>query len=221
ASLGPFAANIRSFTLKRGYTATFASNENGTGTSRNFVAQDSDIEISVMPSGLDGTVRFIRVFPWRWVSKKGTCDVDPGLLNAKWHYNWDINTNSTRDREYAAIKQQPNWPSLNQNWQTRGINHLLGFNEPDNPVEDAYKNLTPQGSATNAAARWPELLGTGLRVGAPAITDGGSNWLFAFMNEANALGHRVDYVPVHYYRSYANNNDPQGAANQMYNFLKS
>src|SRR5690606_38753676 len=40
AALGSFAGNIRSFRLKRGYTATFARNENGTGFSRNYVAQD-------------------------------------------------------------------------------------------------------------------------------------------------------------------------------------
>lgn len=220
AALGVFADNIRSFRLKRGYTATFAANENGTGSSRNFVAQDSDLEISVMPSGLDGTVSFVRVFPWRWVSKKGSCDVDAGSLNARWHYNWSISSNSSRDREYVAIKQQPHWPSLSQNWQSRGINHLLGFNEPDNPVEDAYKNLTPQGSVSDAVARWDELLGTGLRVGAPAVTDGGYNWIVNFINQANSAGKRVDYVPVHYYRSYPGN-DPAGAANAMYNFLKS
>lgn len=220
AALGAFGDNIRSFILKRGYTATFAQNENGTGASRNFVAQDSDLEISLMPGGLDGTVSFVRIFPWRWVSKKGSCDVDPAALNAKWHYNWNISANSTADREYAAIKQQPFWPGLDQDWKARGINHLLGFNEPDNPVEDAYKNLTPQGSATDAVARWPELLGTGLRVGAPAVTDGGYSWITNFLNQANAAGVRVDYVPVHYYRSYANKNDPAGAATQMYNFLK-
>ncbi len=220
AALGTFAGNISSFTLKRGYTATFAQNENGTGFSRNYVAQDSDIEISILPQGFNGTIRFVRVFPWRWVSKKGSCDVSAGSLNAKWHYNWNISLNSTLDWEYVAIKQQPHWPGLNQNWQTRGVNHLLGFNEPDNSVEDAYKNLTPPGSVSDAVARWPELLGTGLRVGAPAVTDGGYNWIVNFINQADAAGHRVDYVPVHYYRSHAGNS-PSGAATQMYNFLKS
>src|SRR5690606_8465241 len=136
--------------------------------------------------------------------------------NAKWHYNWNISANSTADREYAAIRQQPYWPGLDQDWKARGINHLLGFNEPNNPVEDAYKNLTPQGSVSDAVARWPDLLATGLRVGAPAVTDGGYGWIADFINQANAAGVRVDYVPVHYYRSYANKNDPAGAAAQMY-----
>jgi len=218
--LGALNATISSFKLKRGYTATFAQNENGSGLSRNYVAQDGDLEISVLPANFDNSVRFVYVVPWRWVDKKGSCDASPTDLQAGWWYNWSINQNSTRDLEYVAIRQQPYWPGLDQNWQTRGINHLLGYNEPNNPVEDAYENLTPQGSVSDAVARWPDLLATGLRVGAPAVTDGGSSWIVDFMNQADAAGRRVDYVPIHYYRSFANNNNPAGAANQLYNFLK-
>ncbi len=220
ASLGAFANKISSFKLKRGYTATIAQNANGTGVSRNYVAQDGEIEVSVLPAELNDSVSFVRVFPWRWVSKKGSCDINPTALNSSWFYNWNIDQNSTSNWEYVAIKQQPNWPGLGQNWQTRQVNHLLGFNEPDNPVEDAYENLTPMGSVSDAVARWPDLLGTGLRVGAPAVTDGGYNWIVDFVNQAKAAGHRLDYLPIHYYRSSAGNN-PQVAANSMYNFLKS
>ncbi len=222
ANLAPLSSAISSFKLKRGYTATIAQNENGTGVSKNYVASDGDLEVSVLPSSLDNKVRFVRVFPWRWVTKKGSCDIDPVALNAKWHYNWNISLGSpSRDWEYVAIKQQPYWPGLNQDWEWLGVNHLLGFNEPNNPVEDAYKNLSPQGSVSDAVARWPELLGTGLRVGAPAVTDGGYSWIVDFVNQADTAGHRVDYVPVHYYRSYSNNNNPQGAATALYNYLKS
>jgi autotransporter-associated beta strand protein len=220
AALGVMDANISSFKLKRGYTATLAQNENGSGHSRNYVAQDGDLEVSLLPGALDNRVRFVYVTPWRWVSKKGSCDASPTDLQASWWYNWNLNQNSTRDLEYVAIKQQPHWPGLNENWQTRGINHLLGFNEPNNPVEDAYENLTPPGSVSDAVARWPELLGTGLRVGAPAVTDGGQGWITDFMNQAEAANMRVDYVPIHFYRCFSNNNDPAGAANQLYNFLK-
>ncbi|MES2658987.1 MAG: LamG-like jellyroll fold domain-containing protein [Verrucomicrobiota bacterium] len=219
-SLGVLANNISSFKLKRGYTATLAQNASGTGMSRNYVAQDGDIEVSVMPSGMNDSVSFVRIFPWRWVTKKGSCDVDPTALNATWHYNWNIDKNSALNWEYVAIKQQPNWPTLAQNWQTRGVNHLLGLNEPNNPVEDSYKNLTPVGSVSDAVARMPDLLNTGLRVGAPAVTDGGYSWIVDFMNQANTAGHRIDFVPVHYYRSTSGNN-PATAANNMYNFLKS
>jgi len=220
AGLGVLNANISSFKLKRGYMVTLAQNQDGTGVSQNYVAQDGDMEVSVLPGDLDNSVRFVYVLPWRWVSKKGSCDVSPTDLEAQWHYNWNISLNSGLDWEYVAIKQQPFWPGLNQNWQTREINHLLGFNEPNNPVEDAYNNLSPPGSVDDAVARWPELLGTGLRVGAPAVTDGGYFWIVDFVNKAEAAGHRIDYVPIHYYRSYSNNNNPAGAADQLYNFLE-
>ena len=218
-TLGAFNDKISSFKLKRGYTATIANNTNGTGNSRNYVAQDGDIEVSLLSSNLNDTVSFVRVFPWRWITKKGSCDVDPTLLNAKWHYNWNIDKNSGLDWEYVAIKQQPNWPSTSQNWQTRGVNHLLGLNEPNNPVEDSYQNLSPVGSTANAVARMPDLLVTGLRLGGPAVTDGGYSWIVDFVNKADAAGYRLDYIPIHYYRSLSGN-DPQTAANNMYNFLK-
>ncbi len=152
AALGTWAARISSLKLKRGYMATFATSDNGVDNSRCYVAQDGDLEISRLPAALDNTIRFVRVFPWRWVSKKGSCDVSPADLQANWHYNWDISRNSTLDWEYVAIKQQPYWPGTNQNWKTRGVTHLSGFNEPDNSVEDAWQNLTPQGSVSDAGA---------------------------------------------------------------------
>jgi hypothetical protein len=217
--LGGMRKTIRSFKLKRGYMATFAQNENGTGFSRNYIAQDGDLEVGRLPDSLSAQARFIRIFPWRWVSKKGSCDVSPTALKANWHYNWNISLNSTLDWQYVAIKQQPFWPSTSQDWKARGVNSISGFNEPDNPVEDSYQNLTPPGSVSDAVARWDELLGTGLRVGAPAVTDGGTSWITSFLNQASAAGKRVDYVPVHYYRSTAGNN-PTTAANNLYNFLK-
>jgi hypothetical protein len=57
-------------------------------------------------------------------------------------------------------------------------------------------------------------------VGAPAVSDGGLGWLYDFMEQAEEAGLRVDFVPVHYYRCYGNAGDPNGAANQFYNFLR-
>ncbi|MFO1514658.1 MAG: LamG-like jellyroll fold domain-containing protein [Verrucomicrobiota bacterium] len=218
--LGALSGKISSFKLKRGYMATLAQNQDGTGLSRNYVAQDGDMEVSVLPGGLDDNVRFVYVAPWRWVAKKGSCDILPGDVNATWWYNWNISSSSSRDIQYVAIKQQPYWPGLNQDWQALGVNHLSGYNEPNNPVEDAYKNLTPPGSVSDAVARWPELLATGLRVGAPGVSDSGYSWIADFVNQAEAAGYRIDYVPIHYYRSYWNNADPANAANQLYDALK-
>ncbi|MFO1487821.1 MAG: glycosyl hydrolase [Verrucomicrobiota bacterium] len=212
-ALGLLNATISSFKLKRGYMATFAQNESGSGISKNYVAADGDMEISLLPDALDDNVRFIYVTPWRWVSKKGIAGNIEGPLNVSWKYNWNLDQNSTRDRQYVPIRQQRWWPSLNQNWQTIGAEHVLGYNEPDQANQ---ANL----AVGDAIYSWPDLLGTGLRVGAPAVSDGGrSSWLYPFMTQADAAGLRVDFVPIHYYQCRTPS-DAAGAASQMYAFLK-
>lgn len=212
SALGTYERTISSFKLKRGYMATFATQPNGTGSSQVYIAQDGDLEISRLPAKLDNAIRFVRVLPWRWVAKKGSCDVGPTTMDAAWYYNWNNDgdaVQSTLDYEFVPIRQQRWWPAYPTNKPES--NHLLGFNEPDNPVEDAYTSLG-NGSIDTAIAVWPELLGSGLRVGAPAVTDGGEAWLYEFMGKADAAGLRVDYVPIHFYRcGYS--------ASQLYNWL--
>jgi hypothetical protein len=202
-----------SFILKRGYTATLARNPDGTGAGRNYVAQDHDLLVNSLPGGLEEGVRFIRVFPWRWTTKKGICGGIWQDISASWFYDWNIGASSTLDREYVAIRQNRSWPSLKQDWKKKGINHLLGYNEPDRPDQ---ANMT----VAEAIRGWPELLATGLRVGAPAVSDGGLNWLYEFMEKADAAGLRVDFVPVHYYRATPDPGDAKAAASQFYQFLK-
>ena len=214
AALGTTAAQISSFKLKRGYMATFATDDNGVGGSRCYVAQDGDIEIGRLPAALDHTIRYVRVFPWRWVSKKGIAGNIAGAVKAHWWYNWNLDQNSPLDREYAAIRQTRWWPGMDQNWKTRGISHVLGYNEPDHADQ---ANL----SVAEAISFWPDVLWPGLRAGSPAPTDGGlGGWLYPFVDQADAAGLRVDYVAVHYYRSFADNNNEAGVANQFYNFLR-
>jgi hypothetical protein len=77
-----------SFLLKRGYMATIAEKENGTGTSRNYVAQDHDLVINTLPAGLDKGLSFIRIFPLRWTSKKGVAGGIWQNLNVGWFYEF-------------------------------------------------------------------------------------------------------------------------------------
>ena len=213
ALLGPMATNISSFKLKRGYTATFAQQENGTGVSRNYVAQDGDLEVGLLPSSLENSVRYVRVFPWRWAGKKGVAgNIEPDL-SVDWLYNWNLDRNSPLDWEYTPIRQVRYWPDLNQDWKARGATHVLGYNEPDHTDQ---ANMT----VNDAIYSWPDLLWPGLRVGAPAVSDGGLSWLYDFMAQADGAGLRVDFVPVHYYRCYGNAGDPNGTATQFYNYLK-
>ena len=209
ATLGSLNRAISSFKLKRGYMATFSTQTNGSGPSRIYVAQDGDLEIGRLPAELNNAIRFVRVLPWRWVSKKGSCDVSAATLDSSWFYNWNNDQSSPLDWEYVPIRQQRWWPGYPTNQP--GSTHLLGFNEPDNPVEDAYTSLN-NGDVDTAIAVWPELLASGLRVGSPAVTDGGVNWLYSFIDKADAADLRVDYVAIHFYRcGYT--------ATQLYNWL--
>lgn len=203
SNLGLLKGAIRSFRLKRGYMATLAQQENGMGVSKVYIAQDADIEMSALPAAFDRQVSFIRVFPWRWVGKKGWAGGEGSYMRAQWRYNWNNNETSTLDREYVPIRQTRWWPELPT--QKVDSTHLLGFNEPDRPDQ---ANLT----VDQAVAEWPKLMATGLRLGAPAVSDGGLNWLYSFIDRIDQLGYRVDFVPVHFYRAQQSDGD-------LYNFL--
>jgi autotransporter-associated beta strand protein len=214
ALLGAMSESINSFKLKRGYIATIAQNADGTGASNCYIAADGDLDVSVLPSGLQNNVSFVAVYPWRWTMKKGIAGdttLNPSL-NIGWWYDWNIDQTSSPDLEYVAIRQNSSWPGLGQNWQSLGVNTVLGFNEPDSATQ---ANMT----VASAIAEWPLLLGTGLRVGSPATTDGGPvSWTEPFMTSAAQNNLRVDFVAQHYYQCHTPS-DYAGCATQLYNFL--
>lgn len=193
--LGEDEDQIASFILKRGYMATLAENQDGTGASQVFIASEGDLRIPSLPSELRDKVSFIRVFPWRWTGKKGYGGKAPqaNLLDVQWRYNWGAGDQSTLDMEYVLMKHNPNWPSFAEINSKRGVTHLLGFNEPmqedqaDMPMEQVLK-------------LWPKLQASGLRLGSPCTTDGTIDWLYEFMDKAKARGYRVDFITVHYYK---------------------
>lgn len=192
-SLGAFDNNIRSFKLKRGYMATLANTSDGTGYSRVFIADDKDLEISVLPYLLDSTISFIRVFDWEWVSKKGWAGSDfnqYSKVKATWRYDWSAGGSTSPYVEYVPIRQNGGWPGWSEINGKQYATHVLGFNEPDHTEQS---NLT----VAQAVAQWPDMLRTGLRVGSPACTN--FSWLYQFMDSCNAHSYRVDYVAVHAY----------------------
>ena len=199
---------IASFKLKKGYMATFAENETGTGSSKVYIAADNDLTITTLPAGLQGKISLVRVFPWAWVSKKGWCSA-PLLgdsLHAAWNYNWNNNGQSTLDMEYVPIRQNQYWPDFGTTNAKRKVTHLLGYNEP-NSTQQA--NMSPQTAMRN----WPGLMQSGLRLGSPAPTDGGAGWLYSFIDKCDSANYRVDYVAIHFYRGC-------NSASQLYGFLK-
>lgn len=196
-NLGELDNTIKSFTLKRGYMATFANNADGSGYSRVFTASDADLEISTMPDELYATASFIRVFKHQWVSKKGKAGWDPNILDGTTYYDWNVGGSSSDDIEYALIRQNAGWPSWGSINEKSNVSHLLGFNEPDRPDQS---NMTFQAMLD----QWPDFMKSGLRIGSPAWSSewngvpGGGN-LFDFVDKCDELSYRMDFVALHCY----------------------
>ncbi|KAF8176998.1 hypothetical protein BJ912DRAFT_1024259 [Pholiota molesta] len=86
--------------------------------------------------------------------------------------------------------------------KAQGAKTILGFNEPDLAGQS---NI----NATYAAALWKKyinpLSASGVRLGAPAVSNapGGRPWLAAFL--AACSGCRIDFIPFHWYGTGAQN----------------
>ena len=138
--------DISSFILKKGYMATFAENNDGTGNSKVFIASMEDIIIDELSEYLNNKISFIRVLPWNWVSKKGTAG-DIQYMNNDWFYKWSNNGDSGLEREYTpmawgkgAADDDNDIEIIKNKYKST---HLLAFNEPDDcngPV--SYTHLT-------------------------------------------------------------------------------
>jgi Glycosyl hydrolase catalytic core/Secretion system C-terminal sorting domain len=212
-----------SFVLKRGYMATFAIQENGTGKSKVYIASEEDLIVSELPAALRGNISFIRVLPWNWVAKKGNGGYKPGV-DAAWFYNWGYGETSKANYEYVPMT----WGSgsaaptiLNQIIQKDKTTHLLGFNESDNCTGQSgqYANLC---QPAVAVAYYENLMGTGLRLGTPAPRENGpSTWLKEFNKIAKERDVRFDFVAVHWYDwGSTPQNSPYADAQQVFNRFK-
>ncbi|MEO8237795.1 MAG: glycosyl hydrolase [Flavobacterium sp.] len=194
-NLDTFDNTIKSFKLKKGYMATFATNADGSGYSRVFIAENQDLEIAVLPVNLNGTISFIRTMKWHEVNKKGLAGGSTEAINATnitWYYNWNTGMDTTPNVEYVPIRQTNFWPSFTPAYTKEGYTHLLGFNEPDRPDQS---NMTVEA----AISSWPALMKSGLRLGSPATSDPFNPWMGNFMTQAEANNYRIDYVAIHCY----------------------
>jgi hypothetical protein len=204
AQLGTMNDSTKSFVLKKGYMATFAQTDVGGGYSKVYIADKNDVIINKLPIGLYGSVSFIRVMPWRWVTKKGWCGGDKDgagrsasdTLNCSWRYNWDSEgvSGGTLNVEYIPMRKKTWIPFEDINGATN-TTHVLSFNEPDQANQ---ADMT----VAEAIAQYPRFLESGLRLGSPAPTDGGpASWLFPFIKKCDSLNYRVDFVAVHMYQA--------------------
>jgi hypothetical protein len=211
AELASFNNQISSFKLKKGYMATFAQNQNGTGYSKVFIADQEDITVSTLQFALNNEVSFVRVFPWRYTEKKGmgwSINSPIRALRGSWFYNWGPSTTEgVADIEYVPCKWTA-WNDVDSQWQTilnnNTSSHLLGFNEPDGETQ---ANM----SLELMLRRWPKMLESGMRLGSPAMASD-LNLLYAFMDKCDELNYRVDFVAMHDYG--------EGTAQAFYNKCK-
>ncbi len=151
----------------------------------------------------------ITVRQWRWTTKKGWRGSAEGAdrFGATSHYDYNNSAYSTLDVEYVPMRHNPNWNAYSNFLDKFTSTHALGYNEPDNPVDDGFS------SVEDALAEWPKMLESGLRLGSPGTTDGGLDWLYSFLDQCDALGYRVDFVAWHFYR-------PGYTPQQLYNTLR-
>ena len=129
-----------------------------------------------------------------------------------WAYNWGQVAGSGLSAAFEYVPML--WGTRNDfisNWVgnaraaiSAGSTHILGFNEPDLA---AQANMDP-GTAANAYRTYihNNFAGTGIRLGSPAVTNGGGdmglNWLNNFLNACS--GCQVDFVAIHWYDSATN-----------------
>ncbi|MBN1516497.1 cadherin-like domain-containing protein [Candidatus Sumerlaeota bacterium] len=193
--LGVLDNAISSFKLKQGWACTLAVNADGTGVAQNYVAQDNDVNIAQLPSGLDDQVSFVRVYPWRTTTKKGWSGSKWGatILECDWNYDWDNVDVSSEAIEYVPMRHNQWWNAYSNINNKTGSTHALGFNEPDSADQADMTVAT-------VISEWPNLLASGLRLGSPAPTDGGLSWLYDFFDEADAANLRVDIAACHMYK---------------------
>ncbi|MGC1204991.1 MAG: glycosyl hydrolase [Flavobacteriaceae bacterium] len=221
-----------SFVLKKGYMATFAINEDGTGKSKNYIASEADLIINEFPNYLLNDVSFIRVIPWNWVTKKGiNGPVISSDLNNTWNYRWANTGVSSIDVEYAPMSfgrfganQDSDIDIYTGKYKAT---HVLGFNEADNC--NAQGGVNGFCDTDVAVDHYKRLVRTGLRTVSPSCTESAgvqaNGWLKEFYDKANALDIRIDVIGVHWYDWGNNpatntNPTPQSVFNRFVTYLE-
>ncbi len=206
-SLGNKNNTVRSFVLHRGYMATLASGTKGSGYSRVYVADHSDIVVNELPQALDLRVSSVYVKEWQYVSKKGWCSTNGSSAIATemkktgstWFYTWSADRSSTADAEYIPIRQHLSWPSMSDIMAKTDATANLSFNEPEHSEQHTSDKCSCGGtiSAWTSCTKTPDFGVTGARVGSPAPTD--ASWLTDYIGHVDDMAYRCDFVAFHAY----------------------
>lgn len=203
-SLGQKNNTTRSFILRRGYMATLASGTKGSGYSRVYVADHSDIVVNELPQALDLRVSSVYVREWQYVSKKGWCsttgqssnETEARKVGATWFYTWSADRQSTSNLEYIPIRQHIYWPSMSTiNGFTSSA--ALSINEPEHSEQHTSCDCGGAVSAWTACTKTPDFEASGARIGSPAPTD--ASWLTEYIGHVDDMAYRCDFVAFHAY----------------------
>ncbi|KAK5987015.1 Alkali-sensitive linkage protein 1 [Cladobotryum mycophilum] len=134
-----------------------------------------------------------------------------------WQYNWDSTTKQKQSfAEFVPMLwgtqsyHTKQWFDNAFYWVNKGgSSHVLGFNEPERGDQ---ANLSPAA----AAAAWKtymEPLAGHARIGAPAVSNDGYNWLSQFLQACK--GCHIDFVPIHWYNDHTLENDLESWVNKV------
>ena len=139
-------------------------------------------------------------------TKKGWAGGDRNAhkkFGVHWYYTWWHGGNDNPDIEFVPMiknrKDVEGGNSLAAVKNMKGIQHLLGYNEPERGDQG---NL----SIEDALKHWPKLQAIAeaknIPLGSPApSSDGkGVQWLEEFMRQAKKQKLRVDFIAMHWYR---------------------
>ena len=194
---------IRSFKLKRGYMVTFAIGTAGWGYSRCFVADQADLEISSLPSILNGRISSYRLFKWHNTHKAGlannTDQAANQAVNSSWCYDWgEGNASKEPDTEWVVNHIYEDWPPISTCGRVTQTSHMKNNNEPRNGSDDHPQDLE------TILNNWPNIMRTGMRLCSPSSWDGSDFWngtgfIKTFLDSIDARGWRCDIVDAHAY----------------------
>ena len=203
SDLGEKNNTMKSFTLRRGYMATVASGTYGSGHSRVYVADHSDLTIT-LPEALKLRVSSVNIKPWQYLSKKGWGDKS-GItrgpeLRATWYWTWSAGYSSTNDLEYVPCRQHRYWPSASDvNYKTATAS--LSLNEPEHAEQHTSDKCTCGGTINEwtAYGLTKDFQAGGGRIGSPQPTDFSylTNY-FKYVDE-NDNQTRCDFAVTHAY----------------------
>lgn len=138
-----------------------------------------------------------------------------------WQYNWDSTTkNKMGFAEFVPMLwgtqsyHTNQWHNNVVSWTKKGTKHILGFNEPDRPDQ---ANMSPA-AAVAAWKKYMEPFAGQVKLGAPAVSNGGFDWLSKFLDQCK--GCHIDFVPVHWYNDHSLEKDLENWVNKVCKLVK-